>query len=187
MWCHTLYEPAGLEIVEVELQSDSVTPQPATTQPPQRPIMDIWTAASQGNLKAVRRYLTAGGDINATVNAPGIPASGAAPLHLAVLADQGEIAEFLIEKGADLNAKANDEHGGSPLHWAAALGRIEMTKRLIDAGAEVNARDNHGFTPLDATNYAPEYESEAKNRIADYLREIGGVTFEEEQTESVSP
>ncbi|KPJ74758.1 MAG: hypothetical protein AMS14_04870, partial [Planctomycetes bacterium DG_20] len=100
--------------------------------------MDIWTAASRGNVRAARRYLAAGGDVDATVDAPGIPVSGATPLHIAVLCDQGDVAQLLIENRANLNAKARDEHGGTPLHWAAALGRIEMARRLIDAGADVN-------------------------------------------------
>lgn len=189
MWCHTLYEPAGLEIAEVELLSPttSVTSQSFTTEPPQPPIVDMWTAASQGNLGVVRRCLAAGADVNATVDAPGIPASGATPLHLAVLADQGEVAEFLIENEASLDAKAKDEHGGTPLHWAAALGRIEMVKRLIDAGADTNAKDKDGFTPLDATAYAPEYETEAKAEIAEFLRTKGGRKRGELQEAPVLP
>ena len=167
MWCHTLDEQAGLEIGEVELL-------PPTTDPPPLPIMDIWAAASQGNLDAVKRHLAAGAGIDATFIGLGIPASGATPLHLAVLSDQGEIVEFLIEKRANINAKAKDEHGGTPLHWAAALGRIEMARRLIEAGADVDAKDHGGFTPLDATNYDRESEKKAKLEIAELLRGKGG-------------
>jgi len=174
-WCFTYNVDAGLSVASVELlpSTTSGVPQPPTTQPPQLPILDIWTAASQGNLEAVRRYLAAGAEIDATFVAPGIPASGATPLHLAVLADQGEIAEFLIEKGANLEATAQDEHGGTPLHWAAALGRIEMARRLIDAGADVNAEDDHGLTPLDATAHDPESQKEAKLEIARLLQQRG--------------
>jgi ankyrin repeat protein len=95
---------------------------------------------------------------------------------LAVLADQSEIAEFLIEKGANLDARAKDEHGGTPLHWAAALGRIEMARRLIDAGADVNSEDDHGLTPLDATAHDPESQKEAKLEIARLLQQKGAKT-----------
>ncbi len=168
MWCHTLDDQAGLEIAEVELLS------PATSTIPRLPRIDIWTAASQGNLEAVKRHLAAGTEIDATFIALGIPASGATPLHLAVLSDQGAIVDFLIEKGANLNVKAEDEHGGTPLHWAAASGRVEMAGRLIDAGADVHAKDNHGLTPVDATNYDPESEKKAKLKIAELLRKKGG-------------
>jgi len=155
------------------LSTASVIPRLPTTEPPQVSVVDIWTAASQGNLEAVRRHIDAGVDVDATFVAPGIPASGATPLHLAVFADQAEIAEFLIAKGATLGARAADEHGGTPLHWAAALGRVEMARRLIDAGADVNAEDNHGYTPLDATGYKPESATEAKLEIAELLRAKG--------------
>jgi len=188
MWGHTLGEDAGLEIAEVELlpPTMSAISQPAKTEPPQLPIVDIWTAASQGNLEAVRRYLAAGEDVDATFIAPGIPASGATPLHLAVLTDQGKIAEFLIEKGVNLDAKAKDEHGGTPLHWAAVLGRVEMAGRLIEAGANVNVKDNKGFTPLDATNYDRESEKEAKLEIAELLRKRGGKSVMEHQEDAMS-
>ena len=108
-------------------------------------------------------------------------------MHLAVLSDQGEIAALLIRKGASLNAKAEDEHGGTSLHWAAVLGRIEMAKRLIEAGADVNAKDNHGFTPLDATNYERASEKKARLEIAEVLRENGAKHAAEHQEESASP
>ena len=176
LWCCTYNVDAGLSIASVELlpTTTSAIPQQPTTEPVQLPVVDIWAAAAQGNLKAVQRHLAAGAEIDATFIARGVPASGATPLHLAVLCDQGEIAQFLIRKEANLNAKAKDEHGGTPLHWAAALGRIEMARRLIDAGADVNAEDNHGFTPLDATNYDRDTQKAAKLKIAEMLRAKGG-------------
>lgn len=183
--CFTYNVDTGLSIASVELLPPArleIARQP-TTQPPPLPIMDIWTAASQGNLEAIKRHLAAGAETDATFIAPGIPTSGATPLHLAVLCDQGEIAQFLIEKRANLNAKAKDEHGGTPLHWAAVLGRVEMARRLIEAGADVNAKDNSGFTPLDATNYDPESEKKAKLEIAELLREKGGKSAREHREE----
>jgi ankyrin repeat protein len=105
---------------------------------------------------------------------------------LAVLCDQGEVARYLIENGARINARAKDRHGGTPLHWAAALGRLEMARRLIDAGADLNAGDNDGFTPLDAANYESEIEKQAKREIADLLRQRGGKNAAENRQEPVS-
>jgi hypothetical protein len=175
-WCHTLDQQAGLEIAEVELlpAGASAISQSTTAEPPQVPIMDIWTAVSKGNMEAVKHHLAAGVDIDEAFVAPGIPASGAMPLHLAVLSDQGEIARFLIRKQASLNARAKDEHGGTPLHWAAVLGRIEMAGRLIAAGADVNAADNNGYTPLDWTSYERISEGKARLEIAELLRQRGG-------------
>ena len=175
-WCFTYNVDTGLGIAGVELlpASPSQSARRPATEPAELPIMDLWTAASQGNLEAVKRHLAAGAEIDATFVAPGIPASGATPLHLAVLCDQGEVARFLIQRRANLDARARDEHGGTPLHWAAALGRVEMARCLIEAGADVNARDRHGFTPLDATHYDREAAKEAKRQIAELLRSKGG-------------
>lgn len=175
VWCHTWRESAGLEIFEIQLVPPTTSAIQQRTEPPKPPKLDVWTAASQGNLEAVKRYLDSGAEIDAAFIAPGIPASGATPLHLAVLCDQRAVADLLITRRANLNAKAKDEHGGTPLHWAAVLGRIAIVKRLIEAGADVNAEDNHGLTPLDATYYDRESGKEAKFKIAELLREKGGM------------
>ena len=147
-----------------------------TTEPPQPPIMDMWTAVSKGNLETVKYHLAAGVDINEAFVAPGIPVSGATPLHLAILSDQGKVAQFLIEKHANLNAKAKYEHGGTALHWAAVLGRIKMARILITVGADVDIRDNNGYTPLDWTTYERISEGKARLEVAELLRDKGGKT-----------
>jgi hypothetical protein len=174
IWCHTLDQLSGLEIFEVELLPPATLGNMAPTEQPQPPITDIWAATLQGDLDTIKQHLAAGTDIDAAFVAPGVFASGATPLHMAVVSDQREVARFLIEKGANINAPAKDEYGGTPLHWAAVLGRVEMARQLIDAGANVNASDKNGYTPLDAT--ALDQFSERKSRlvIAELLRESGG-------------
>ena len=181
VWCHTLDQPSGLEITEVELLPPTTSVNPAPTAPLLPPIVDIWAATSQGDLKTIKRHLAAGANIDAAFVAPGVLASGATPLHMAVVSDQREVARFLINQGANINAPAQDEYGGTPLHWAAVLGRVEMTRLLIDAGANVNVIDENGYTPLDATTL--EYFSESKYRlqIAELLRESGGEQKQSEQ------
>jgi len=174
VWCHTLDQPSGLEIVEVELLPLKMSRDLTPVEPSQPPVMDIWAATSQGDLDTVKRHLAAGTDIDAAFIAPGIPASGATPLHMAVLSDQREVARFLIGQGANINAPAQDEYGGTPLHWAAVLGRVEMAGQLIDAGANVNAIDKNGYTPLDATTLEQFSESKTRLAVAELLRASGG-------------
>jgi len=172
IWCHTLDQQSGLEITEVELLPPTTS---ANAAPPEPPVIDIWAATSQGKLEVVKHHLAAGTDIDAAFIAPGVPASGATPLHMAVLFDQRKVVRYLIGQGANVNAPAQDEHGGTPLHWAAALGRVEMAKQLIDAGANVNAIDKNGYTPLDATTLEQFSQSRSRLAIAELLRKSGGV------------
>jgi hypothetical protein len=175
VWCHTLDQPSGLEITEMELLPPTISTDltPIESSPP--PIMDIWTASSHGDLDTIKHHLATGTDIDAAFVAPGVLASGATPLHMAVLADQREVARFLIDKGANINAPAKDDYGGTPLHWAAVLGRMEIARQLIEAGANVNLRDKNGYTPLDATTYEQFSESKSRLAIADLLQKSGGV------------
>ena len=61
------------------------------------------------------------------------------PLNYAAVNSKTKIAKFLIDFGADLNAK--DKEGSSPLQNSAAKGNFKISKHLIDKGAEVNFKD----------------------------------------------
>ena len=69
---------------------------------------DIWTAASQGNLEVIRKHLAAGTDINATLALPGVPGSGGALVHVAVMAGKIDAVKLLLEGGATVDVKADD-------------------------------------------------------------------------------
>ena len=104
----------------------------------------IWSAAAEGNLNSVKKYLAKGLDINAK---GGSLKSSA--LLSATLYDQVKMTEFLIQNGADVNAKGDD--GGTALHAAAFLGQYEIAKLLIQNGADVDARNNEGETVINGT------------------------------------
>ncbi len=111
---------------------------------------DMWQAVAEGRLDAIEKHLAAGADVNAPVVRPGVPGSGATPLHLAVAAGQLDAARLLLKKGAKLEGKAADEHKGTPMHWAAFVGNLASVKFLIEKGADAKAKDKNGHTPLDA-------------------------------------
>lgn len=96
---------------------------------------------------------------------------------MAVLCDQEDVVEFLLQRGADINVRADDENAGAPLHWAAFFGNYDMVELLVEAGADVNTTDAFGCTPLDSALAPWEGVDQAtKDQIADYLRANGGVT-----------
>ncbi|RKU08738.1 hypothetical protein C6502_14285 [Candidatus Poribacteria bacterium] len=101
-------------------------------------------AVKSGDLQTVKERLANGVDINGADSEFGVTA-----LSWAALLDATEIAKFLIEKGADVNAKSRD--GSTPLHSAAFLGHTEIAELLIQKGAEVNPKNHRDETPLDVS------------------------------------
>ena len=128
------------------------------------PSVDIWTAAAQGNIEAIKQHLAAGTDLDAKE-----PTGGSTPLMIAALVGQTDAAELLIEKGANINARSND--GGTALHAAAIFCRTETVKLLLSRGADVNAKNSREETPLDevAGEWSQELEDIYK-WIAELLR-----------------
>ena len=104
----------------------------------------LCNAVRSGDLRAVKEQLADGVDINA-----GDTEFGVTALSWAALLDNVEIANFLIEKGADVNAKSRD--GSTPLHSAAFLGHTEIAELLIQKGANVDPRNYRDETPLDTS------------------------------------
>ncbi len=115
--------------------------------------VDIWTAAAEGNLEAVKEQLAAGKDINAKA-----PSIGLTPLMAAAITGQSDAAGLLLAKGAKPNIGNND--GSTALHGAAFLGHIEIVKALVAKGANVNARNKRSETPLDTVKGAWDDELE---------------------------
>ncbi|MEG4068866.1 ankyrin repeat domain-containing protein [Microcoleus sp. Pol11C2] len=96
-------------------------------------------AASQGDTNTIRHYLDLGISANSRIGSENL-------LHFA---GSKEVAELLIAKGADVNAKA--AYGWTPLHSAALSDRIKVAQTLIAKGADINARTGSQYfdgTPL---------------------------------------
>jgi RNA polymerase sigma factor (sigma-70 family) len=90
------------------------------------------------------------------------------PVHAAANHGQIEIMQFLIDKGADINARA--DMGQTPLHLATTL---EMVQLLAENGADTTARDDdHGTPPLEWARFFHEHldpENAELPRIITYL------------------
>lgn len=68
------------------------------------------------------------------------------PLMLSVYRDHPEQMQYLIESGANINARSAD--GFTPLLMAASGGQIELCRVLLKNKADLNAHDEQGNTAL---------------------------------------
>lgn len=72
---------------------------------------------------------------------------GETVLHKAVGGGYREIVFFLLDNGADINAKTL--YGkGMPIHMAAANNESEILELLLNNGADINSKADDGMTPL---------------------------------------
>jgi hypothetical protein len=112
-------------------------------------------ASGQGDLKTMQYALNSGADLNehkgkmTNVIDGWSPAGwGGPPLHHAAYYCRVEAARFLIEKGADVNARGGI--GLTALHRAAYKDCVDVIKILLEKGADLNARDEmFRYTPLE--------------------------------------
>ena len=98
-------------------------------------------ASKKGNLARVQNLLTTD-----NINCRDSAGRNSTPLHLAAGYNNLEVAEYLLEQGADVNAQ--DKGGLVPLHNASSFGHLDMTALLIEYNANVNIIDSWGYTAL---------------------------------------
>ena len=132
--------------------------------------LNLYEAAESGDIEAVKQHLADGTDIELKCTGCGSTALGHAAKH-----GHNEIAELLIENGADVSAKSLK--GLTPLLYAVAEGQEEVVDLLIAAGTDVNTKDGDGDTSLDWAIMRNHTE------VADLLRKHGGKTGEELKAE----
>jgi hypothetical protein len=102
-------------------------------------------AVAQGNLEETRKRLGNARRINARQGEGGSTLLSTAALH-----GQLDIAKYLLERGAKVDATNND--GNTPLHVAAFLCRTEIVQLLLDKGSPVTQKNNRGETPVDVVS-----------------------------------
>lgn len=81
----------------------------------------------------------------ATVNQP--DKYGRTPLHVAAAVDYPEMVQFLVQRGADLNAKTGKELQ-TPVHFAARNDASSSLKMLMKCGGDITDKDFKQRTPL---------------------------------------
>ncbi|HYL78567.1 MAG TPA: ankyrin repeat domain-containing protein [Bryobacteraceae bacterium] len=88
--------------------------------------------------------------------------------YTAYAEQQVDLAEFLLDAGADVQARAL---GQTILHIAAAKGHVELAKTLLDHGADVNATAIMRATPVTPLAVAMQAK---KATMVEFLKDHGG-------------
>ncbi len=70
------------------------------------------------------------------------------PLHWATFKGYLEVAEFLVKKGADVNAASENLYGSRPIHIAVENNNENIVEFLLSKGVDANDTDKQGYTPL---------------------------------------
>lgn len=130
---------------------------------------NIWSAAAAGDLGGVRTLVQSG----APVNEPD-PRYFVLPLAWAATGDHAGVVAFLLESGADPNARMGDEN--IPLHTACFFGAAESAGLMLDAGADPAARNTHGETPPEAMRH--------ERPTVDFIAGLLGLEVDFERVES---
>lgn len=126
-------------------------------------------AAAEGDMETVGRLVSRGVNVN-TADENHLTA-----LHYAAMNARTKVLEFLIDRGADVNA--TDTKGGfSPLHWVVINvqpclfdeERVDSCiEALIRGGGKINAKDFNQATPL---HFAARTDNHA---LVDTLMRLG--------------
>ena len=122
--------------------------------------MSVWEAALLGDLDGVKAAVENGADIE---ERGGIWKGTA--LHYACLYGHTLVAEYLIQRGAEVNCRNKD--GDLPIHDACLRGHLDIVKLLITKGSDFTSTNNNGRTPL---HYASLY---GYTEVTDYLTQHG--------------
>lgn len=94
-------------------------------------------AARDNDVERIRLLVQNGADVNTLID-------GETALHAAVINNSSDVAEFLLDNGADPNIQGL--FNLTPLHFVG--NNQNIAKLLVDHGADVNASSKWGITPL---------------------------------------
>lgn len=101
--------------------------------------------------------------------------SGNTPIFMAATLGQMDAVRFLIDEGANINAKA--EFGGTALYQACFNNDLDVVKILLDHGADVQISTHEGnWSPLEVAYDYPKILRLLVEKDVDYKRVSSGAT-----------
>jgi ankyrin repeat protein len=120
----------------------------------------LMISAWKGRIGAVKELIAADADVNAKTKWGGYTV-----LMYAALGGNPEIFNMLIDKGADVQAKAAG--GWTTLFSAVKRDNLEIIRLLLQKGLDINAKTENGDTPLSVAREAGRID------VVQYLKEHG--------------
>jgi len=100
---------------------------------------DIYSATFIGDRNRVEAFLRANPDL---VRIPGVHS-----IPILSFVTDGDLASFLIERGAEVNALSRVPFQSSPLHTAARRGYADVVDVLLENGADATVQNYEEKTP----------------------------------------
>jgi uncharacterized protein len=107
--------------------------------------LELQDAAALGRLDRVKEIVGQDAALAKSYSSDGFPV-----VALAAVFGHFDVARYLAEKGADINAVATNGTGYTALTGAVTSGHTEMVKWLLESSAEANYKYGPGYRPLHA-------------------------------------
>jgi uncharacterized protein len=105
--------------------------------------LELHDAAAAGNLERVQHLVEKNPMVSNSFSPDGFPV-----VALAAVFGHLEVARYLAEHGADIDASSTNGSGYNALTGAVASGHTEIVKWLLEKGANANYRYGPGYSPL---------------------------------------
>lgn len=115
--------------------------------------MNIFEAAAAGHLARLEELVHSAPGAMQTFSHDGFT-----PLHLAAFFGEKSAVDFLVSRGAEVNATSQNASALRPIHSAVAhrgdpAVALAIVRALVAAGAEINVAQHGGWTPLHAAAF----------------------------------
>ena len=136
-----------LTAISPSIEEGSFLQYPAEARAKSSEEMELYAASYDGDIAKVKELLKRGVNVNMKDSE-----NGMTPLMIASANGRTTVVQTLLEKYADVSARAND--GETALLMAATYGYTDIVKILLKEGAQVNLKTiKEGLTPLIAASF----------------------------------